>query len=177
MNVQTMGAWGELIGGASGLVAAIGVIVTLLYLARQVQQNTKSVQSSAYAACMQANAAVHESHMASADVLPTYLNGRAEDWGLESTSSDYMKFHGHATQVFAMFEMVFLLYKDQTVDKDFFEAKMTLMRFAVEDLPGLLRWWNDYAHQFFDARFRQYAAGFVDGLEFVDTSHVPSIAA
>ena len=177
MDILAMGAWGELIGGVSGLVAAIGVIVTLLYLARQVHQNTKSVQSSAYAACMQGNAAVHESHMASVDILPDYLNGRAEEWGLDSTSSEYMKFHGHATQVFNQFEMVYLLHKDQTVDKEFFESRMTLMRFAIGDLPGFRRWWNDYAHQFYDARFREYAAGFIDGLDYVEVPEIPQIAA
>ena len=162
-----MGAWGELIGGMSGLVAALGVIATLLYLARQVHQNTKSVQSSAYAAYVQGNAAVHESHMASAEVLPEYLNGRAQEWGLESTSAEYMKFHGHANQVFTQFEMAFLLYKDGTVDREFFESKMTLMKFAVESLPGLQRWWNENAHHQYDVRFRSYVSQFMDGLDFI----------
>jgi hypothetical protein len=44
MEIDALGAWGEFIGGISGLLAAVGVIATLLYLARQVQQNTNSVE-------------------------------------------------------------------------------------------------------------------------------------
>ena len=36
MEIQTLWAWAEFLGGISGLVAAIGVIATLLYLARQI---------------------------------------------------------------------------------------------------------------------------------------------
>ena len=45
MDIQAIAAWGELFGGIGGVVAGVGVIATLLYLARQIQQNTKSVQS------------------------------------------------------------------------------------------------------------------------------------
>ncbi len=41
-----MAAWGELIGGISGFVAALGVILTLIYLARQMRQNTEAVRLS-----------------------------------------------------------------------------------------------------------------------------------
>ncbi len=32
MDIQIIGAWGELLGGIGGLVAAFGIIATLLYL-------------------------------------------------------------------------------------------------------------------------------------------------
>ena len=40
MDVQMLGAWGEFLGGIAGVVAAVGVIISLLYLGRQVQQST-----------------------------------------------------------------------------------------------------------------------------------------
>jgi hypothetical protein len=45
MDIQTIGAWGEILGGVSGTVAAFGVILTLLYLARQIHQNTDHVRA------------------------------------------------------------------------------------------------------------------------------------
>jgi hypothetical protein len=164
MDIQTVSAWGELLGGIGGLVAGLGVIITLIYLARQIQQNTRSMQSTAYAACMQANAAVHTSHMAAADVLPDYLHNRGESWGLD-TSVDYMKFHGHATQVFSHWELVFLLHQHGTVDDDYFASKMDLMRFAVTTLPGLRRWWSDNAEHFFDHRYRAVVDSVIDTID------------
>ena len=163
MDIQVLGAWGELLGGVAGIVAAAGVIATLLYLARQVQQNTKSVQSSAYAACMAGNAAVHESHMAAVDILPEYFSGRAKDWDLLE-SVEYTRFHGHATQVFMQFELVFLMHKDGVVDREFFEARMGLLKRALE-IPGNLRWWKEWAHHFYDRRFRDYTEEIIGSLD------------
>ena len=160
MAIETVGAWGELLGGIAGVIAAVGVMFTLLYLARQIHQNTKSVQSSAYAACMQGNAAVHESHMAAVDVFPEYFFDRAAGWDLDSI--EYGKFHGHATQVFMQFELVYLLRKDGTVDQEFFDARMRLMKRAT-GYPGLRRWWNDWGEDFYDARFYAYANQIISG--------------
>lgn len=96
MDIQVIAAWGELAGGISGVVAAIGVIATLLYLARQVRDNTKSVQSTAYGVFISSNAAVHESQMSAVKALTTYLTGTPTQWGLDSESEDYMRFHGQS---------------------------------------------------------------------------------
>ena len=40
MDIQVLGGLGEFLGGIAGVVAAVGVIISLLYLARQVQQST-----------------------------------------------------------------------------------------------------------------------------------------
>ncbi|MCP5182684.1 MAG: hypothetical protein H6993_01915 [Pseudomonadales bacterium] len=46
MNIEVIGAWGELIGGVAGLFAAVGVIVTLFYLARQVSDSVGMARAS-----------------------------------------------------------------------------------------------------------------------------------
>jgi hypothetical protein len=162
MDIQALGAWGELLGGIGGVVAAIGVIATLLYLARQVQQNTRSVQSSAYAAFMSGNAAVHETHMRAAEILPLYFYGGTDEWDFESP--DYMKFHGHATQIFMNFEMAFLFHMEGVVDDTYFASRMRLMRRALQ-IPGLNRWWQEWAGYFYDERFVAHAAEITEDLE------------
>ena len=137
-------------------VHVLGACATLIYLARQVRDNTKSVQSTAYGVFISSNAAVHESHMSSVGALTTYLTGEPVEWGLDSGSVDYMRFHGHATQVFFNFELAFLLHKDGTVDEEDFESRMRHLGHALQ-LPGLLRWWKDWANDFYDARFVRYA--------------------
>lgn len=44
MEIETVAAWRELIGGIGGAIAAVGVIVTLVYLARQIQQNNEQMR-------------------------------------------------------------------------------------------------------------------------------------
>ncbi len=66
------------------------------------------------------------------------------------------KVNGHATQVFKQFELVFLLHKDGTVDDEFFDARMGLLRRALR-MPGNLQWCKEWSHHFYDVRFRRYA--------------------
>jgi len=44
MPIAELGAWGEFLGGIAGIVAAIGVMGTLVYLAVQVKANTAHVE-------------------------------------------------------------------------------------------------------------------------------------
>ena len=45
MDIQDIGAWGEFLGGIASTIGAFGVIVTLIYLANQIQQNTNLARS------------------------------------------------------------------------------------------------------------------------------------
>ena len=53
MNWEAIGATGEIIG-------AVGVIVTLVYLAIQIRQNTASLKSSTLQARLEASAGLHD---------------------------------------------------------------------------------------------------------------------
>ena len=46
MEIETLAAWGELIGGVAGVFAALGVIATLFYFARQISQSVQVAKAS-----------------------------------------------------------------------------------------------------------------------------------
>ena len=46
MEIGTIAAWGEFIGGIAGVFAAIGVIATLIYLGRQISQSVGLARAS-----------------------------------------------------------------------------------------------------------------------------------
>lgn len=46
MDLQDLAAWGEFLGGISGVVGSVGVIATLVYLATQTRLNTRAVEAS-----------------------------------------------------------------------------------------------------------------------------------
>ena len=45
MDVQELAAWGEFLGGVSGVVGSIAVVATLVYLATQTKLNTEAVKA------------------------------------------------------------------------------------------------------------------------------------
>ena len=153
MDIQVLGAWGEFLGGVSGLIAAIAVVGSLIFVGLQLRQNTKSLQSACFSTHVASVANIHASHMQAVDVLPRYIHDPTVEFDLESV--DYLKFHGHATQVFAGYEVTFLFHQEGNVDAIYFESKMNNLKFALA-FPGFRRWWDDYAPNYLDARFVAY---------------------
>ena len=45
MDIQELAAWGEFLGGVSGVVGSIAVVATLVYLAIQTKLNTEAVNA------------------------------------------------------------------------------------------------------------------------------------
>ena len=152
MEIQTLGAWGEFLGGISGLVAAIGVIATLLYLARQIHQNTKSVQSANYSTWIESLSAANDLLMQANDFMEDAVQDTRE-----LNHDEYWRFHNACMQIFHAFEAVYLFRQNETVDEEYFEARMRLLKNGViNNRPGYRKWWDAWAAEVLDTRFVHY---------------------
>ena len=72
MDIQVLGAWGELIGGIGGLVAAIAVVASLIFVGLQVRTNTEMLRLTARQAMqesVQRNGLVITEHEEFADIV------------------------------------------------------------------------------------------------------------
>ena len=169
MEIQALGAWGEFLGGIGGLVAAVGVIATLLYLARQIQQNTKSVQSANYATWIDSISAAHELIMQANDFVEDAIHDARELNG-----DEFWRFHNLCLQTFYAFEAVFLFRQNGTVDEEYFQARMRMFKNGVIDRPGYSKWWEAWAVDVFDTRFVDYVE---KNLKGQSTHALPSFSA
>ena len=151
MDIQELGAWGEFLGGIGGVVAGVGVIVTLLYLARQIQQNTKSVQSANLATWIDSQHYTIESHMQVVDLFDDAVQRRRD---LDATET--WRMHVHYQQTFMMLEVVFLFHINGTVDDQYYESRMRILERLFLDYPGFREWWGQWAAVHFDERFIAY---------------------
>jgi hypothetical protein len=151
MDVQLIGAWGELVGGVASLIAALGVIATLLYLARQIQQNTRSVQSANYGTWIDSISALHDIHVQIADFLDDAMNDTRE-----LTADEYWKFHDLCLQAMYALEAVFLFRENGTVDQIYFESRMRMMQNGMLNHAGFTKWWDEWSADVFDPRFVVY---------------------
>jgi hypothetical protein len=69
LDITTLAAWGEFIGGTA-------VVVSLIYLASQIRQNSRLVRSSASSSSSQNTAAANLPIIHDADVARIYWDGR-----------------------------------------------------------------------------------------------------
>jgi hypothetical protein len=143
MDFQDIGAIGE-------LTAAVATIVTLLYLARQIQLGSKTIQTANLGTMVEAMSAMHDTHMQIVDVFEAAnLNSR------ELTDREVSALHGHCVQMFLGFETVFLFHLNETVDEQYFDARAKTVRRAGT-FPYFAQWFREWGPDMYDDRFVQF---------------------
>jgi len=145
MNWEAIGAVGELIG-------AVTVILTLLYLAIQVRQNSQAVKNSAAQALLsELNGSLR---MASSDPA----TARAVILG--QTLFDELAEEGRAqfiTWIFAWMrtvEQAYFLYVQGYIDEEIWEGHVAHLRQLIH-APAVKKWWS-YRRHFYSVRFQKY---------------------
>jgi hypothetical protein len=144
----------EALGAAAELVAAIGGIAAVVYLAVQIRINTKAVRSSTIDSWVTAVSLGYEA-MATTD---EFISIAIEDY--DSLDDQQRRLLNRAlAQMYNALEALFFHHSNGVVDDQFFEAKMLTVRHALQK-PGMLTWWSSRGKILFDPRF----VGYVDSL-------------
>lgn len=147
MNWDAVAAIGELLG-------AIGVIVSLGYLAQQVRHNTRSVRAAAY-----------QSWFASYDSFSNMLLGDPEFDALlhraaaepgSLTPDQRRRFLGVLRRGFRQFESLYYQYREGMIDRDLFEAWLSIYSRSAQGPLFREFWQADQA--IFSAAFREFVA-------------------
>jgi hypothetical protein len=145
MDLQDIGALGEAIGG-------IAVIITLIYLALQIRQNTKAVRSNSFHAVTDSfneinNLIAHDESLA-----------RIFRVGMEDLANlnedELIRFSFMFMAPFRIFETIFYQYTNGTIDQRLWQAEKRSMQFLLSG-PGSRAWW--YRNPLsFTPEFRQF---------------------
>ena len=109
----------EMIGAISELVGAIGVIVTLVYLAVQVQQNTKYLAES--------------TKLAEAGQIETTLNLAVETRKLLLLNPDLVDLYNRGAQSFLTLDPIEQVRFDQLLRINFLQAQTMYLRYLLFD--------------------------------------------
>ena len=143
--LEDLGNIGDFLGG-------ITVIVTLLYLAYQVRQNTKSTHSASYQAIV--------STMSTFSRELAYVEERSDIFSRgmmhpeELTISERTRFYLIMTSYFRNFENIHFQYQSKAIPDDVWEGWAYRMASSLKT-PGCLLWWQR-DQLVYSARFRQY---------------------
>jgi len=138
-----MGAVGE-------LAAAIATILTLLYLARQIQLGSKTIEAANLSTMIDATSASHVTGAQLGDCMEAAQSGSRE-----LTEQEVWLLHIHCVQMFQIFETVFLFHLYGTVDQEYFDARARTVN-RLGTFPYFRRWFLEYGKDLFDQRFVAY---------------------
>ena len=128
----------DALGASAELIAALGVIASLLYLARQIRQSNATDRLSATLALQEAyNQTVQFcfGHPESARVLRAGLDGLQE-----LAEHERFQFSAQLYTLYGHVEIVFHQYKRGLVDFDLWNRARQLIIF-YRSFPGVQQWW------------------------------------
>ena len=147
MSLEDLGNLGEFVG-------AIAVVASLIYLAVQVRQNTRSVRASTYQAVVSASADINAMIAQDETLARIFRLGLADV--SELTDDERMRLDFFLGQWFNMFENLYLQREHGTIDAEFFDAKRDLILRWLSQ-PGLKKWWNNRSYMY-ARRFRDFVS-------------------
>jgi hypothetical protein len=133
----------DAIGAVAEAVGAAGVLVTLLYLALQIRQNTKVVGTSNYAQFAMRSDEFARQLAENADLNEIYLRGIEDFEGL--TDEEQMRFHMAVSSLVQSYQMMFQLHRRGVLDPELYSTYAETSR-QLFTLPGIQQWWAKNRH-------------------------------
>jgi hypothetical protein len=150
LDITTLAAWGELLGG-------IGVVISLVYLASQIRQNSKLLRASTTAASYEPRL-VHQSLIASdPEVARIFHEGSADRGAL--SESDRRQFDALIGMVTHVDQQQYQFYLDGVGSDRAWEALDASMRRKLA-WRGFREWWPEWSDAY-PRWFRDYVDGLI----------------
>jgi len=140
------------LGNIGELVAAIGVIASLIYLAVQIRQNTRSVRAATHHSSARSATETQNVLAQSTDAARVFLVGSREPG--ELTEEERLRFDSVMLSIFMWFEDAFFQYQQSMVDLEYWEGREQALLSQLKR-PGTASWWTRRSN-FFARSFVAY---------------------
>ncbi len=132
MTLQDLGSIGELLG-------ALGVIVSLIYLAVQIRQNTRSLRASTQQGVLDTQSNFSMLLLHNDNVARAYRIG-IEDLG-KLSDDERVQFDTLLITMFRNFQNLYLQHGSSALEKELWEGFRRNMLWHMKR-PGVLEWWK-----------------------------------
>ncbi len=142
----------EALGAIANLLAAIGVIATLIYLSIQIRQNTKAVRSSSIQNLVQSFSTTAQAAVENEYVIPLLLKANAG--GDSLTEEERARLHFWFIMTFRRFEGVYFQRDLGIVDAEVIDG-FERSHLAILASKSAQEWWAN-SKQIFNSGFVSY---------------------
>ncbi len=128
----------DAIGAISEIIGAIAIVITLIYLAVQIRQNTASVRAAGYQEWLAANLELNTA-FADQAMSRLFVLGNADSSNLSDES--FISFAMWNLGVMQMAQATNYLYRSGSLDRELWEAEMNRAA-GILSMPGVRQWWD-----------------------------------
>jgi hypothetical protein len=138
MTLENLGNIGEFVG-------ALAVVISLVYLAVQIRQNTRAVRSASHQTLVSTEQAIQASISDNPEVARIVVQANKDFDALNE--EDRVRFLMLASRYFSTFENIYYQYSRGLLDEDLWQPWLEGMSFLVQQ-PGLQRYWEAFKFGF-----------------------------
>ena len=156
----------EDLGNIAELVAAIAVLVSLIYLALQIRQNTEqikqsilSVRASAFDTSLSSSAGFIVNIAQDPDLADIYRRGLI---GESLNETEWIRFRFVISNLFGHYEHLYYQHRAGLAEPEYWESRAANMEWYFAQ-PGWRAYWDE-AGRLFGQGFREYVAMQLAGL-------------
>ena len=149
MDITTLAAWGEFLGG-------LAVVVSLIYLATQIRQNSRLLRVSTAAVVSDASTSVTSLVAQDPEMARIFVEGQVDRGAL--SEADRRSFDPIVSMVFSARCLEYHLWQEGAVIPILWETRRRQMAWFLSN-PGIQQWWSTWRGTFDDD-----FGDFVDGL-------------
>ena len=138
-TLQALGNLGEFVG-------ALGVVISLVYLAQQMQQNTTSVRAASFNSMVQNSIRLLE-HAFRDSEFAEFLH-RAEQNPEALTPAEKVRWDAYMTSVYRHFGNLVYQYRVGALDRQMWESYERTLEDHLRQTPSWGRWFEANKHVF-----------------------------
>ena len=152
----------QLLGNYGEFVGAIAIVITLIYLAVQLKQNTNSVKAAAYQDWVASNLGINMA-----------MSNPAQSQIVAAGNMDSSNLTGDTWVAFAMMHIAMMqmgqstdyLYRSGSLDRELWEAEMNRLA-GVLSAPGVRQWWDHGGRTQLTPRFAEFLESTQSSIEY-----------
>jgi hypothetical protein len=146
MDINTLAAWGEFLGG-------VAVVVSLIYLASQIRQNSKLLRASTASMTQQSTFGPNAMIVADPELSQIWWEGMADRSAL--SEAELRRFDPLLGMQMNGFQQHFRLSRDGIISSEIWDDMVQGMRWNVRNV-GWIQWWHQYAGDVYIGDFREF---------------------
>ena len=140
------------LGNLAEAIAALGVIISLVYLSVQIQQNTKAVRASSYQDVANGISIFQISLAENEELSDIYQKGIKDLKQLSPVES--VRFEMIIGQLFVKYDVAVYFYHHRLIDETAIMPYNKLILLMLEN-PGVAEWWEN-TQSFYSESMRNY---------------------
>jgi hypothetical protein len=150
MDITTLAAWGEFIGG-------IAVVVSLVYLASQIRQNSKLLRASTASSTSATSANFNGLIVQDSEVARIFREGMADPSSL--SEDDMLRFEALLGMQFTAYNQEYQFVSDGVMGPAIWKNRIQTMR-RMLSMPGFREWWTEW-EDLYPEEFRNVVDGLI----------------